>query len=61
MTAPNINLIEMRYTAIARGDGDILELDVHVVFGFEELPAVDDAGCDFEGNDVALQRKGLEG
>ena len=34
MTPPNINLIEMRDAAVAGGDGDVLELDVHVIFGY---------------------------
>ncbi len=45
MTAPDVDLIEMGDASIAGGDGDVLELDVHVVFGFEELAAVDLAGC----------------
>lgn len=33
MAPPNVNLVKMGDTAVACGDGDILELDVHVVFG----------------------------
>jgi len=44
----------MRDTAVARGDGDVFELHVHVVFGFEQLAAVNLAGSDFEGYYVAL-------
>lgn len=34
MTSTNVDLIEMRNTAVASGDGDVFELDVHVVFGY---------------------------
>lgn len=33
MAATDIDLIEMRDSAVACGDGDIFELDVHIVFG----------------------------
>jgi hypothetical protein len=54
MATADVDLVEMGDAAVARGDGDVLELDVHVVFGFEKLAAVDLAGCEFESNDVAL-------
>ncbi len=54
VAAPDINLLEMADAPIARRDGDVLELHVHVVFGFDELAAVGLAGGDFEGDDVAL-------
>lgn len=54
MTAADVDLVKMGDAPIAGGDGDVLELDVHVVFGLEELAAVDLAGCKFERNDVAL-------
>ena len=31
--APDVHLVEMADAAVARGHGDILELDVHVVLG----------------------------
>jgi hypothetical protein len=31
MAAPNVDLLEMRYTTVARGYCDVLELNVHVV------------------------------
>lgn len=37
MASPNIDLIEMADSAIARGDGDVFELDVHVVFGYGDI------------------------
>jgi hypothetical protein len=33
VATPNVDLVEMRNTAIASCDGDILELHVHVVLG----------------------------
>lgn len=80
MAAANVDLLEMADTSVACGDGDVLELDVHVVFGcfgevelegelrargerelrnqcqptFDQLAAVCLAGCDLEGDDVAL-------
>jgi hypothetical protein len=33
---PNIDLVEVRDTAVASCDGDILELDVHVILGCVE-------------------------
>jgi hypothetical protein len=33
MAPSNVNLIEMRNSAVTGGDGYVLELDVHVVFG----------------------------
>jgi hypothetical protein len=44
MAATDIDLVEVGDAAITGGDGDVFELDVHVVFGFEELAAVDLAG-----------------
>lgn len=55
MTPPDVNLVEMRDAAVAGGHGDVFELDVHVVLGLQELSSVDDAGCDLEGDDVALR------
>ena len=34
MAASNVDLVEMADTSVARGDGDVFELDVHVVFGY---------------------------
>jgi hypothetical protein len=33
MRPPNVNLVEMANPSITGGDGDILELDIHVIFG----------------------------
>lgn len=33
MTAPDVNLFEMADAPVAGCDGDVLELDVHVVLG----------------------------
>lgn len=40
MATPNIHLIEMRDPSIARGDGDILELDVHVILGCRRISKI---------------------
>jgi hypothetical protein len=40
VATPNINLVEVRDTAIASCDGDILELNVHVVLGCAETENV---------------------
>lgn len=45
MAAADVDLVEMGDASIAGGDGDVLELDIHVVFGFQELAAVHLAGC----------------
>lgn len=34
MASSDIDLIEMTDSAVARSDGDVFELDVHVVFGY---------------------------
>lgn len=33
MAATDVDLVEVGDSAVAGGDGDVLELDVHVVFG----------------------------
>lgn len=73
VTSTDVDLVEMRNTAVARCDSNIFHLDVHVVLRYsmsvlrhngcqsrtkrtlEEFSAVDDAGVDFESDDVALQ------
>lgn len=35
MRAPNVHLLQMRDAAVARRHGDVLELDVHVVFRYK--------------------------
>ena len=44
----------MRHSPIPRSNSNVLELYVHIVFGFEKFAPIDLAGGDFEGNDVAL-------
>lgn len=56
MGAADVDLVEMADATITSGDGDIFELYVHVVFGFEELTAVDLTGCDFKCYYVALEK-----
>ena len=40
VAAANVDLVEMGDTAVASGDGDVLELDVHVVFGCRKEQSV---------------------
>jgi hypothetical protein len=40
VAAANVNLVEMGDTAIAGSDGDVLELNVHVVLGCKENQSV---------------------
>lgn len=35
MASPDVDLVEMGDAAVARGDGDVLKLDVHVVLGWK--------------------------
>ena len=37
MGAADVDLVEMGDAAVAGGDGDVLELDVHVVLSYEML------------------------
>lgn len=54
MGSSDVDLVQVGHTPVASGDGDVLELHVHVVLSLEEFAAVDLAGGDFESNDVAL-------
>jgi len=54
VAAADVDLVEVGDAAVACRHGDVFELDVHVVFGFEKLATVDLARGDFEGDDVAL-------
>ena len=60
MATTNIDLVEMGDASIAGGDGDVLELDVHVVFRLEQLAPVHLAGSQFQGHNVALETGGLD-
>lgn len=53
--AANVDLFEVGDAAVAGGDGNVLELDVHVVLGLEEAAAVGLARGNFECDNVALQ------
>lgn len=54
MAATDVDLIEMGDAPIAGGDSDVLELDVHIVFRFDELASVDLPRCDLQGDDMIL-------
>lgn len=54
MGPSDVDLVQVGDTSVASSDGDVLELHVHVVLSLEELAAVDLAGSDLEGDDVAL-------
>lgn len=56
MAPPNVDAIEMSDAAIALGDIDVLELAVHVVFGFDQLAAVGLSGIDLDCDLVTLER-----
>lgn len=51
----DVDLIKMGDAAIAGGDSDILELNVHVVFRFQELAPIHLPGSEFQSDDVALE------
>jgi hypothetical protein len=53
--ATDVNTIHVRDTAIARSHGNVLELDVHVVFGFIELAAIGAALSSFDGDNMTLE------
>ena len=55
MTPSNVDLIQMTDSAVARSNSDVFELNVHVVFSFDQLSAVDLAGGDFKGHDMVLR------
>lgn len=54
MGSANVDAIEMRDSPVSLCDIDVLELAVHVVFGFYELAAVGLAGIYLDGDLVAL-------
>lgn len=37
VAASNVDLIEMRYSAVTRSGGDVFKLNVHIVLGYEEV------------------------
>lgn len=56
MRAANVDAIQMGDAAVALRNVDVLQLAVHVVFGFDEFAAVGLAGVDLDGDLVALGR-----
>lgn len=54
MGSSDVDLVQVGDTSVAGGDGYVLELHVHIVLSLEELAAVDLAGGNLEGDDVAL-------
>lgn len=51
MASPNVDLIKMRDATIAGSNGDVLQLDVHVVFGYRrkmlaEIQGACEPNCD---------------
>lgn len=60
MAPTDVDLFEMADTAVARRNGYVLELHIHIVFGFDQLSAVRLAGCNLERDNVALLSRGLE-
>lgn len=55
MTASNVDLIQVTDSAISSSDCNVFELDVHVIFSFDQLPTIDLSGGDFEGHDMVLR------
>ncbi len=53
MRASNVNHVELRDAAIPMCHGDILELDIEVVFSVKQLTTVHGTRLQFEGDDVA--------
>lgn len=49
MRAADVDLVEMADTAVARGNSDVFELDVHVVFGYGTVSMRKDEDCGDEG------------
>lgn len=54
MRTADVDLVKMGHTSIACGNSDILELDVHIVLGFNKLPTENLSGGEFEGADMTL-------
>lgn len=54
MAASQEALVSGRYMAVSVGDGDVLELDIHIIFNGEQLAAVQLARAQFDTNDEAL-------
>lgn len=56
MAPPDIDLIKMAYPAIARSDGDIFQLYVHVVLGY----SIETETISIVSPDPALTRRHFE-
>ena len=53
----DVDLVEMRDAAVARGYGYVFELDVHVVFGCEGEACVSQSGGNGGGGDGSAGRE----
>lgn len=36
VAAPDVDLFQMAHAAVPRGDGDVFELDIHVILGWRQ-------------------------
>lgn len=54
MRAADVHAIKMGDATVSLGDVDVLELDVHVVFGLDEFAAVSLAGVDLDCDLMSL-------
>jgi len=52
-TASDVDLVQLRYAAIAARDGDVPQGDVEVILSFSELPSVELTGFELYCDDVA--------
>ena len=54
MGSSDVDLVQMGDASVAGSDGNVLELDIHIVLSLEKFAAVDLAGGDLEGDDMTL-------
>ena len=55
MRSTKVKSVKMGDAAVACGNGDILHLDIHVIFSFKELAAKSLTGFDLDCDDMALR------
>ena len=52
--AADVNVLQLGHTTVPVGYGDVLDLAVHVVFGFDQFAAVHLPSDCFAGDDVTF-------
>ena len=55
MTAANVNSVQMANTTITSSHCNVLQLNVHVILGFQKLATVGLTRRELECNDMALR------